>query len=82
MTVKHTKTCLVRYALPPPPQKHSVVRAQHSVASVMPVMHHFSVVGRSRSKDLLIGRLTILVHYIAEAKYSQLFIIFIEKFKT
>ena len=25
MRVKHTKTCLVRYALPPPPPKHSVV---------------------------------------------------------
>ena len=32
-----------------PPRKRSVVRAQRSV------------VGRSRSKDLLIGRLTILV---------------------
>ena len=42
-----------------PPQKRSVVRAQHSVVSVM---HCFSVVGRSRSKDLLIGRLTILVN--------------------
>ena len=46
------------YPYPPPPQKHSIVRAQHSIASVM---HYFSVVGRSRSKDLLIGRLTILV---------------------
>ena len=36
---------------PPPSRKRSVVS----------VMHHFSVVGRSRSKDLLIGRLTILV---------------------
>ena len=34
---------------PSPPWKHSVVRAQHSI------------VGRSCSKDLLIGRLTILV---------------------
>ena len=34
----------------PPLRKHSVVRAQCSVVSVI---HHFSVVGRSRSKDLL-----------------------------
>ena len=34
----------------PPPPKRSIVRAKHSVVSVM---HHFSVVGRSRSKDLL-----------------------------
>ena len=38
----------------PPPPKHSVVRAQRSV------------VGWSRSKDLLIGRLTILVYNIIE----------------
>ena len=65
--VKHTKTCLVchAHALPslprPPPQKHSIVRAQHSIVSVM---HYFNVVGRSCSKDLLIGRLTILVLFL------------------
>ena len=52
------------YPPPPPtlhpPQKRSIVRAKHSVVSVM---HHFSVVGRSRSKDLLIARLTNLVQY-------------------
>ena len=47
------------YPPPPPPQKHNVVRAQRSVVS------------RSRSKDLLIRRLTILVHYVANTSIGK-----------
>ena len=40
-------------------------KARHTkhvlVSVVVLVMHHFGIVSRSRSKDLLIGRLTILV---------------------
>ena len=52
----------------PPSQKRSVVRAKHSIVSVM---HHFSIVGRSCSKDLLPRGQHLVVAFLFRLLKSQ-----------
>ena len=63
---------------PCPPQKHSIVRAKRSIVSVM---HHFSIVGRSRLKDLLprgqhlIGFVSVIMKVICKFGGKSLLIL-------
>ena len=53
-----------------PPWKHSVVRAKCSIVSVM---HHFSVVGRSRSKDHLPQGQHLVCNFLLLTKNTDMF---------